>query len=337
MVSCPDNDIINIGEYLRDIDLAGKTVLVTGGAGFLGSWVCDALMYKGARVLCVDNLSSGAEENIAHLRGKDGFQFIKHDITQPLQPDLKLDLVIHMASRASPFEFERFPEEIIQANTQGTLIALGIAREFGATFLFASSSEVYGDPSLVPTPESFAGNIDPTKMRSCYSVSKRCGEAYVAAFRRQYGLDARVARIFNTYGPRMRADGIYGRAVPRFISQALRGNDITVFGQGRQTRSFCYVTDQVAGLLRLATSPGAEGEVVNIGNDTEITILETAEMIKRLTGSQSQLAFYPLPEDDPIRRCPDIGKARRLLGWEPRVGLEEGLRKTIAWFDGAVQ
>ena len=327
-----NNDLSTVLQNLGEANFQAKCILVTGGAGFLGSWICEVLINQGANVICLDNLSSGLETNISQLTENDNFTFIKQDITEPLALKEKIDLVLHLASRASPFEFEKFPLEILKANTLGTLNALEVAREHKARFLFTSTSETYGNPSIVPTPESYYGNVNSVGIRGCYDESKRCGEAYVIAYGRQYDLDIRIARIFNTYGPKMRADGIYGRVVPRFISQVLDSKPITVFGSGEQTRSFCYVTDQVEGLLRLAFSEKARGEVINIGNNEEITVLDLAEMVKKLTDASSRISFSPLPQDDPYRRCPDITKAKEILGWWPRVKLEEGLEKTISCF-----
>jgi UDP-glucuronate decarboxylase len=326
-------DILRVKEDLqRDgITFEGASVAVTGGAGFLGSWTCDALIEQGAKVICIDNLSSGLKSNVAHLMGNGNFKFINHDVTKPISIREDLDLVIHMASRASPFEFEKFPIEILNANTVGTYQALELAREHGARFLFTSSSEIYGDPEVIPTPESYNGNVNPTGPRGCYDESKRAGEAYVTAYKDQYGMDTRIARIFNTYGPRMRADGIYGRVVPRFIKQALSNEPMTVFGDGTQTRSFLYVSDQIEGLLRLASIEEARGEVINIGNDEETKIIDLANFVRRLLSSKSEISFHPLPWDDPRRRCPDITKARKILKWEPRTSLEEGLEKTSEW------
>lgn len=321
--------ISNLGE----VSFEDQTVLVTGGAGFLGSWICDVLVRQNAKVICVDNFASGTERNIAHLIGMDNFRFVEHDISQPIFFEEKIDVVMHLASRASPLEFYDYPIQVVKANTLGTWIALGIAKSHGAKLLFTSTSEAYGDPEVVPTPETYNGNVNPVGVRGCYDEAKRNGEATCMAYLRQHGMDVRIARIFNTYGPRMRAEGVYGRAVPRFIDQCLKGEAITIFGDGKQTRSFCYVTDQVEGLLRLAWFDKARGEVVNIGNPEEKTILELAEMIKELTGSNSELSFHPLPPDDPKRRCPVIDKARELLGWEPKVGVEEGLEKTVEWFN----
>ena len=320
----------NLGERSKRIE--GKNVLVTGGAGFLGSWICEVLVEQGAKVTCLDNLASGLKSNISHLMKKDNFKFIQHDVTQPIFFDEKIDVVMHLASRASPFEFEKYPIQILKANTLGIWVALGIAKKHEAKFLYTSTSEIYGDAKEIPTTEEYRGNVNPIGPRSCYDEAKRCGESYVMAYKLQHDLDIRIARIFNTYGPRMRAEGVYGRVIPRFIEQALSNNPITIFGDGSQTRSFCYVTDQVEGLLKLAFSERAKGEVVNIGSDKEMTILELANVIKELTNSSSKIEFHPLPKDDPLRRKPDITKARRLLQWKPKVELEEGLRRMIEWF-----
>lgn len=328
-------DIERINRDLGEQYFQDKNILVTGGAGFLGSWICDALIAQGANVICVDNLSSGLISNVSHLLDEDKFKFIQHDVSdlsRPLKIDQKLDLVIHMASRASPFEFEYYPIEILKANTIGLMASLEIARNHNARLLYTSTSEIYGNPTVVPTPESYNGNVNPIGPRGCYDEAKRCGEAYVMAYRNQHGLDVRIARIFNTYGPRIRWDGIYARAVPRFIAQAIHGEPITIFGDGTQTRSFTYVTDQIEGLLKLASTDEANGAVVNIGNDRETTIIELAKMVLKITGSCSGIVYQPLPEDDPLRRCPDITKAMDLLGWAPKVALEDGLRRTVAWF-----
>ncbi len=331
-----DSGIIDICNSLKKdgLTLEGMTVLITGGAGFIGSWTCETLLNLGARVICLDNFASGLKDNISHLESDEDFTFIKHDISKPIRIDKKLDIVMHMASRASPFEFDKFPIQILKANTLGIWVALGIAKKHGAKFLYTSTSEVYGDPDqrFVPTPETYNGNVNPVGPRSCYDEAKRAGEAFVMAYRSQHGMDTRMVRIFNTYGPKMRADDIYGRVVPRFIEQALNNDPITVFGDGTQTRSFTYITDQVEGILRLASTDKASGEVVNIGNDKERTILDLALMVKELTGSSSDITFHPLPVDDPKRRCPDISKAKRLLKWQPKVGLKEGLLKTINAF-----
>ena len=322
--------IRNLGDIRRSIE--GKNVLVTGGAGFLGSWICEVLIDQGATVICLDNLVSGLKTNVEPLMDNANFTFIEHDITRPIFFDEPLDIIMHLASRASPFEFEKYPIQILKANTLGIWIALGIAKKHHARFLYTSTSEVYGAATEIPTPEEYRGNVNPTGQRSCYDEAKRCGESFVIAYKMEHNLDVRIARIFNTYGPRMRAEGVYGRVIPRFIEQALRNKPITIFGDGTQTRSFCYVTDQVEGLLKLAFIDEASGMVVNIGNDEEITILDLAKVIKELMHSESELEFHPLPQDDPPRRRPDLTKAKRILGWEPKVSLEEGLKETIKYF-----
>jgi UDP-glucuronate decarboxylase len=321
--------IANLGDVTREV--AGKTVLVTGGAGFLGSWLCDVLVELNANVICLDNLASGLEANVSDLLGKENFKFIRHDITRPIFFE-DIDMVLHLASRAAPFEFQRFPIQILKANTLGIWVALGIAKRHKARLLYTSTSEIYGNATEIPTSEQYTGNVNPIGARSCYDEAKRCGESFVTAYRLEHGMDGRIARLFNTYGPKMRADDIYGRVVPRFVEQALRNAPITVFGDGSQTRSFCYVSDQIGALLRFAFSKGLDGKTLNIGNDEEITVLTLAETIKRLTESTSKITFETLPEDDPLRRRPDIRKATDLLNWKPRVSLEQGLERTIQWF-----
>ena len=325
-------EVEEIKDYLKDASFQDQTVLVTGGAGFLGSWICDLLLLQGASVICLDNLSSGLRSNISSHLDDENFSLIEQDICLPLSLDRKVDLVIHMASRASPFEFERYPIEILKANTLGLMASLNIAKEHGSKLLYASTSEIYGNPHVVPTPESYYGNVNPIGPRGCYDESKRCGEAYIVAYRKQFGLDARIARIFNTYGPRIRFDGIYARALPRFINQAVNTQPITIFGDGMQTRSFTYVTDQIAGLIRLAALDEARDAVVNLGSDVETTIKEMAYLVLKATGSQSEITYHPLPDDDPLRRRPDITRARELLGWRPKIGLAEGLDRTLAWY-----
>jgi UDP-glucuronate decarboxylase len=319
------------------INFEGRNVLVTGGAGFLGSWVCDVLVAQGAKITCVDNLVSGRRENIKHLIGENFF-YVNHDISKPIHFDVEFDLVIHMASRASPFEFTKFPIQILKANTLGIWVALGIAKKHRSRFLYTSTSEVYGDPDdrFVPTPETYFGNVNPVGPRGCYDEAKRAGEAFVTAYNTQHGLDTRMVRIFNTYGPRMRGDDIYGRVVPRFISQALSNEPITIFGDGSQTRSFTYVTDQVEGILKLAAKEGLKNPVVNIGNNTETTIIDLAKKIVSLTNSKSEFSFQTLPQDDPRRRCPDVTKAKELLNWHPKVDLDEGLKRFIDYVRGSL-
>jgi len=311
--------------------LRNKNTLVTGGAGFLGSWICETLLTLGNKVICIDNLSSGSKTNISYLLPSKNFKFIKADVSDPFHIDEDIDLVFHMASRASPFEFDKFPLEILKANTMGIVNSLEIASQKKARFLFTSTSETYGNPFVVPTPETYFGNVNTVGVRGCYDEAKRCGEAYVIAYERQYKVDIRIARIFNTYGPRMRGDGIYGRAIPRFLDQVLSGRNITVFGDGKQTRSFCYVSDQIEGLLRFISKDDPVERVINIGNNYEITILELVQIIKDLFPSTSEISFSDLPQDDPMKRCPDITRAKEILGWKPEVGLQEGLQKTVSW------
>ena len=323
-----DRDIII--SNLKEQSFEDQTVLITGGAGFLGSWMCDVLIAQNARVICLDNFASGREQNIQHLLKNENFLFLRHDISQPVILDTKVDFILHMASRASPLEFEQFPIQIMKANTLGTWIALGIAKKNKARLLFTSTSEIYGESQIIPTPETYHGNVNTLGIRGCYDEAKRAGEATCMAYMRQHDVDVRIVRIFNTYGPRMRADGYYGRVVPRFIIQALRDEPITIFGDGSQTRSFCYVTDQIEGLLRFVARDGLKGEVINIGNPIELSITDLAVLIKKITGSGSKLEYFPLPQDDPHRRCPIINKAHDLLEWSPKVDLETGLKKTIS-------
>lgn len=323
----------------QGVNFKGQSVLVTGGAGFLGSWICNVLVKQEAEVTCIDNLCSGRMENLQHLKGSENFTFVEHDISKPIFFDDQIDVVMHLASRASPFEFAKFPIQILKANTLGTWVALGIAKNKTARIVYTSTSEIYGDPdpSNVPTAETYTGNVNPVGPRSCYDEAKRTGEAFVKAYNIQHELDCRILRVFNSYGPRMRPGDLYGRVVPRFIDQALSGNALTVFGDGTQTRSFTYVTDTVEGVLKAAWLPNLSGEVMNLGNNNETRIIDLANMILELTGSRSRIEFYPLPIDDPKRRCPDINKAERLLGWKPKTDLKQGLLRTITWFRGKVK
>ncbi|MEM2942551.1 MAG: UDP-glucuronic acid decarboxylase family protein [Candidatus Bathyarchaeia archaeon] len=314
--------------------LSGEKILITGGAGFLGSWLSDALIELGVSLVCVDNLSSGSINNISHLKRSKRFRFIQADVEE-LEKAVHEDgfkCILHLASRASPEDYQAYPVETLTANSLGTLRALEVARRHSSTFLFASTSEVYGDAELIPTPEDYWGKVNPIGPRSPYDESKRFSEALCKAYERKHGLDVRILRIFNSFGPRLRPEGLYGRAVSRFIMQAVEGAPITVYGDGSQTRSFCYVTDTVKGILQALTRDSARGEVFNIGNPEETSILELATRIKTLTCSNSTITFHPLPEDDPRRRCPDISKAKRMLDWQPEIRLEEGLRRTISWF-----
>ncbi len=301
--------------------------LVTGGAGFLGSHLCDYLLKKGHEVIAMDNLLTGNIANIEPLQG-ERFKFIKHDVTDYIYVAGKIDYVLHFASPASPVDYLRWPIHSLKVGAMGTHKALGLAKEKGATFLLASTSEVYGDPLVHPQKEDYWGNVNPIGPRSVYDEAKRYAEALTMAYHRTYGVNTKIVRIFNTYGPRMRPND--GRAIPAFVPQALRREPVTIFGDGSQTRSFCYVDDLIEGIYRLLRSEAHEP--VNIGNPREITIRELAEKIIQLTGSTSQIIEKPLPVDDPKIRRPDISRARALLNWEPRVRLEDGLAKTIAWF-----
>jgi dTDP-glucose 4,6-dehydratase len=305
-----------------------KRVLITGGAGFLGSHLCDAFLAKGSRVIAVDNLITGSLDNIAHLMKNPRFEFIKMDVTNYLHVPGKLDLVMHFASPASPIDYARWPIPTLKVGALGTHKALGLAKDKKAVFALASTSEVYGDPEVNPQPETYWGNVNPIGPRGVYDEAKRYAEAMTMAYHRYHGVPVRIVRIFNTYGPRMRTED--GRAVPNFITQALRGRPITVYGDGSQTRSLTYVSDLVDGIERLVRSSSTGP--INIGNPVELTLLEIAETIKRLTKSRSKIVFKKLPVDDPKVRRPDITLARKKLKWEPKVPVEEGLKRTIAYF-----
>ncbi|MCZ7397001.1 MAG: SDR family oxidoreductase [Candidatus Methanoperedens sp.] len=301
--------------------------LVTGGAGFLGSHLCDLLVANGYEVLCVDNLITGNTRNIAHIE-TERFRYFRHDVSNPLYIEEKIDLLFHLASPASPVDYLELPIQTLKVGALGTHNMLGLAKEKGARFLLASTSEVYGDPLVNPQTEEYWGNVNPVGPRGVYDEAKRFAEAITMAYHRYHKIDTRIVRIFNTYGPRMRLND--GRVVPNFIGQALSGEDITVYGDGSQTRSFCYVSDEVEGIYRLMKSDHALP--VNIGNPEEHTILEFAKMIVKMTGSSSKIVFRDLPVDDPKQRKPDITKARNILKWEPKVSLENGLEETIKYF-----
>lgn len=307
-------------------------MLVTGGAGFLGSWLSDVLVSVGAVVHCVDNLCTGRSENVRHLLGSGKFEFTNRDVADFMPSEGVYNQIFHFASRASPEEYQQHPIETLAANSDGTRKMLELARRSGATLVYASTSEIYGDAQIVPTPESYWGYVNPIGIRSCYDEGKRFGEALCMAYHRAYGVDVRIVRIFNTYGPRLRSDGGYARAVSRFIEQAISGHAITVYGKGEQTRSFCYVTDTISGVLQVAARNDMAAEVFNLGNPHEMTILDLAEVVRTVVGSTSQITFYPRPQDDPQRRCPDISRARNMIGWSPMVSLEDGLRRTKDWF-----
>jgi dTDP-glucose 4,6-dehydratase len=300
------------------------TSVVTGGAGFLGSHLCEYLLARGHRVICVDNLDTGSLTNIEHIRG-DEFAFVNQDMVEHVEIDEAVDFVYHLASPASPIDYLRLPLHTLKVGSYGTHNALGLAKKKRARFLVASTSEVYGDPLIHPQPEAYWGNVNPIGPRGVYDEAKRYAEALTMAYHRQQGVDTAIVRIFNTYGPRMRP--FDGRAIPTFVRQALEGKPLTVFGDGSQTRSFCYVDDLIRGLVLLAES--GEHYPVNIGNPAEMTLLEMAETVLRITGSSSEIVFEALPVDDPQVRQPDITRARTLLGWEPAVELEDGLRRTI--------
>jgi dTDP-glucose 4,6-dehydratase len=302
-------------------------VVITGAAGFIGSHLSETLLDRGHSVIGIDNLLTGDIANIAHLTGRD-FLFLKHDVTNYIYVEGPVDLVLHWASPASPIDYLELPIPTLKVGALGTHKALGLAKAKGARFVLASTSEVYGDPLEHPQKETYWGNVNPIGPRGVYDEAKRFAEAMTVAYHRYHGLDTKIVRIFNTYGPRMRIND--GRAVPTFIAQALRGEDVTIFGSGSQTRSFCYISDLVDGILRLAESN--LNDPVNIGNPHELSIEEIARVIIRMTGSSSQLVFRPLPTDDPKVRKPDITRARTLLGWEPKVPLEEGLTSTIEYF-----
>ena len=306
-------------------------MLVTGGAGFIGSWLCDVLVAFGAEVTALDDLSTGRIKNIDHLSKNISFKFVKSDVCT-FDTTEKFDFIFHMAGHASPDEYQVHPIETLQTSALGSFRMAELARRNDAALLFASTSEVYGDAEIIPTPEIYWGKVNPIGPRSCYDEGKRFAEALLMAYNKQYGLDVRVPRIFNSYGPRLREDGLYGRAMSRFIQQALTNQPITVYGDGKQTRSFCYITDTVTGLMLLTTTPKAKGEVVNIGNCQEKTILELATKIKDVTKCKSKITFHPLPKDDPQRRCPDTHKLERLVDWKPTINFEEGLKETIDWF-----
>jgi dTDP-glucose 4,6-dehydratase len=302
--------------------------LVTGGAGFLGSHLCDRLLAEGHEVICADNLITGSVDNIAHLFGREGFRFLKQDVTEYLYVEGPVDFILHFASPASPVDYLRLPIQTLKVGSLGTHKALGLAKAKGARFLLASTSEVYGDPQVHPQPESYWGHVNPVGPRGVYDEAKRFAEAMTMAYHRTHGVETRIARIFNTYGPRMRPHD--GRVVSNFLVQALDGKPLTVYGDGRQTRSFCYVSDEVDGLFRLLMS--SEREPVNLGNPAERTIRDLVAAVETILGRALPVTYEPLPQDDPRVRQPDITRARALLGWEPKVDLAEGLRETIGYF-----
>ena len=303
-----------------------KTVLVAGGSGFIGSWLCKDLVSKGYKVVCIDNEITGNKNNIRELEKEKNFSFIKHDITKPLRMS-GIDFIFHMASPASPVHYQKYPVETLLANSAGTLNLLNLVKENNAKILYASSSEVYGDPKEHPQKETYWGNVNPNGPRACYDEGKRFSEALVSSFP---GVAWTIVRIFNTYGPGMNKND--GRVVPNFVNQAISGKPLTVYGGGKQTRSFCYVSDMVEGLERAMFTSKADMEVINLGNPNEITMLELANIVIKLTGSKSKTDFREIPTDDPTRRKPDITKAKKILGWEPKVRIEDGLKTTVEYF-----
>lgn len=308
--------------------MANKRVLVTGGSGFIGSHLCESLLNQGQEVLCLDNFFTGSKENVRHLLGHPRFELIRHDVVEPIL--LEVDQIYNLACPASPVHYQYNPIKTTKTSVLGAIHMLGLAKLVKATILQASTSEVYGDPLVHPQGEDYWGHVNPRGIRSCYDEGKRCAETLFFDYHRQHGIDIKVVRIFNTYGPRMHPQD--GRVVSNFIMQALTGQDITVYGDGRQTRSFCYIDDLVTGLERMMNHSGDFTGPVNLGNPGEFTILELAEKVIALTGSQSKIVYQPLPQDDPMQRCPDISLAKEKLNWTPAVPLEDGLRKTIDYF-----
>ncbi|WP_191993060.1 UDP-glucuronic acid decarboxylase family protein [Pseudomonas aeruginosa] len=306
-----------------------KRVMVTGGAGFLGSHLCERLLDAGNEVLCVDNFFTGSKRNIAHLMTNPYFELIRHDVTFPLY--VEVDEIFNLACPASPVHYQFDPVQTLKTSVHGAINVLGLAKRVKAKIFQASTSEVYGDPEVHPQPESYWGKVNPIGIRSCYDEGKRCAETLFSDYHRQHGVQIKIARIFNTYGPRMHPND--GRVVSNFIVQALRGDDITIYGEGQQTRSFCYVDDLVEGFLRLMASDGSITGPINLGNPGEFTIRQLAERVLDLVGSSSSLVFKPLPQDDPQQRQPDISQAKAVLGWEPTIMLDEGLSKAITYFD----
>lgn len=305
-----------------------KRILVTGGAGFLGSFLCEALLAEGHDVLCVDNFFTGSRDNVLHLLDDPRFELMRHDVTFPLY--VEVDEIYNLACPASPVHYQFDPVQTVKTNVHGAINVLGLAKRTRARVFQASTSEVYGDPAVHPQPETYRGSVNPIGPRACYDEGKRCAETLFFDYHRQYGVDIRIARIFNTYGPRMNLND--GRVVSNFIVQALRGEPVTLYGNGSQTRSFCYVDDLIEGVVRLMRTPGIEGPI-NLGNPAEFTVRELAEMIIDMTGSRSQIVYRPLPQDDPLQRRPNIRLASEILDWKPAVALRDGLARTIAYFE----
>tara|TARA_B100001750_G_scaffold4178_1_gene3318 strand:+ start:885 stop:1892 length:1008 start_codon:yes stop_codon:yes gene_type:complete len=325
-----DSDIATLLSDNKKFRISGKKFLITGGAGFLGSWLCDILIAKNAKVYCLDNLSSGRAENIKHLLNNKSFVFKKQDITKtPI--NLKPDYIFHLASRPSPDDYLNNELKTIDVNTEGTRKILELTRKTDAKLLFTSTSEVYGEASVFPTPETYYGNVNPSGPRACYDESKRLCESLCMAYYRTYGINLRIVRLFNTYGPRLRGDGNYGRALSRFIWQSINNQKITIWGNGKQTRSFCYITDMINGLMSSLLVNKTKGETFNLGNPKETRIIDLANTIIKLTNSKSKVKYLPMPDNDPRRRLPKINKAKQIIDFKPRVKLDQGLAKTIKW------
>lgn len=313
---------------LLDCNMAKKNIVITGGAGFIGSHLCEKLLNEGFKVICIDNLITGSKINIQHLLKDRNFDFIEYDVTKFIKININISYVLHFASLASPAAYLKFPIQTLKAGSLGTHNALGLAKEKKAKFLLASTSEVYGDPLIHPQTEGYWGNVNPVGTRGCYDESKRFAEALTMAYYRVHKIDTKIVRIFNTYGQRMSLND--GRVIPNFIGQALRGKPLTIYGKGVQTRSFCYISDLIEGIFKLMKS--GINDPVNLGNPWEFSVLELAKTILKLTGSSSKIVFKPLPQDDPKQRKPDISKAKKYLKWQPKVHLEDGLIRTIRWF-----
>ncbi|WP_022851342.1 UDP-glucuronic acid decarboxylase family protein [Limisalsivibrio acetivorans] len=312
-----------------------KRVLITGAAGFIGSHLTDRYLKEGWQVIGMDNLLTGSMENIAHNLGNENFTFVKYNVTNYIHVEGKVDLVLHFACPASPVDYLNYPIQTLKVDSIGTMHSLGLAKEKKARYVFASTSEIYGDPEVHPQPESYWGNVNPLGPRSVYDEAKRFSESMTVTYHRKHGVDARIVRIFNTYGPRMRLND--GRIIPNFVYQALTGKPITVYGDGSQTRSFCYIEDLVEGIYRVSTMEGISGEVFNLGNTDEYTVKSFAEIITDNLQASGGLVYEDLPQDDPKRRCPDITKAKKVLGWEPKVSLDDGLRETVDYFREAIE
>jgi nucleoside-diphosphate-sugar epimerase len=307
-----------------------KKIVVTGGAGFIGSHLCDALIKKDYQVICVDNLITGSENNIKHLKENKNFRFLKLDVIKDEIKEKDIDYIFHLASPASPIDYQKYPEETALVNSVGTINTLNLARKNGARVLIASTSEVYGDPKEHPQKETYWGNVNSFGPRSCYDESKRFAETMTYIYIHKYEVDVRIVRIFNTYGPRMKKDD--GRVVSNFINQAIENSPLTIYGKGARTRSFCYVSDMVDGIVEAMFAEGLTGEIINLGKPEEYKILDLAKKIKKLAGSKSKIVFKPPLPDDPEQRCPDISKAKKLLKWQPKVSVDEGLRKTMEYY-----